>query len=146
MIHYIIIDWSLKCDPRLHLWVLRGKMTPGKSKILNHFSWMQSLPLKEAENSRELQNSLSPYREIYNDLVRTSKRTKITMFFKEDRRCKKSKWRKMFRLWKWYLHQAEEPDICTKQRTTSLFLLVKVISFNRKNVSFEQWWGRNLLN
>lgn len=31
---------------------------------------------------RELQNCLSSYREIYNDLVRTSKQSKITNFLK----------------------------------------------------------------
>nr|XP_031850389.1 tigger transposable element-derived protein 1-like [Nomia melanderi] len=46
---------------------------------------------------RELQNCLSPYHEIYNDLVRTSKQTKITDYFKEGRRSKKFKSRKRFR-------------------------------------------------
>lgn len=37
---------------------------------------------------RELQNCLAPYREIYNDLVRTSKQSSITDFFKRGKHTK----------------------------------------------------------
>ena len=38
--------------------------------------------LRSRKCKREGQNCLSPYREIFNDLVRTSKQTKITDFLK----------------------------------------------------------------